>query len=201
MSDPSQPPSAQSKPMLRQAAATVRDKAHRVLGKAAATAFSDHFLSGIQPVPACVIAGYFPIRSEADVVPLLDRLNDLGHTCALPLVLGAHEPLAFHQWRPGASTTSGAYGTRVPLAGAREVVPDIVLVPLLAFDPAGTRLGYGGGFYDRTLAKLREKGSCIAVGVAFSAQQRDLLPCDPYDEALDWVVTEKGCRHFERKPG
>ena len=209
MSDHSRPPAplpsdqpslGQGKSVLRQAALEARGKAHRALGTTAAAAFLDHFLADIQPAPTAIVAGYFPIRSEADVVPLLDKLSQLGHTCALPRVLGAENPLTFHQWEPGSPTASGPFGTRVPLSDTPEVVPDIVLVPLLAFDLVGTRLGYGGGFYDRTLSRLRKDGACLAVGIAFSAQERDLLPRDPYDEALDWVVTEVGCRRFERMP-
>jgi len=195
-----QPSHGQSKSVLRQAALEARGKAHRALGATASAAFLDHFLADIQLSPAAIVAGYFPIRSEADVGPLLDKLSQLGHTCALPKVVGAEKPLTFHQWEPGSPTASGPFGTRVPMSDAPEVVPDIVLVPLLAFDLVGTRLGYGGGFYDRTLCRLRKRGSCLAVGIAFSAQERDLLLRDPYDEALDWVVTEVGCRRFERMP-
>lgn len=195
------PRARQSKSVLRQAALEARGNAHRALGSAAAAAFLDHFLADIRPASTATIAGYFPIRSEADVGPLLESLSHRGHACALPRVPGAEQPLTFHHWVPGSPTASGPFGTRVPLPDARVVVPDIVLVPLLAFDLVGTRLGYGGGFYDRTLAKLRKDGPCLAVGIAFGAQERDLLPRDPYDETLDWVVTEVGCRRFERMSG
>ena len=199
----SRPPSSSSKSVLRQSALNVRGDAHRALGAEASAAIADHFLADVwtsaekKDVPLTV-SGYFPIRSEADPLPLLGVLGRLGVICALPRVTGVELPLTFHVWEPGSATQEGPFGTRVPARDAPLLVPDIVLVPMLAFDLAGMRLGYGGGFYDRTLEKLRAAGTCLAVGVAYAAQERDELPCDNYDEQLDWVVTEMGCRRFER---
>ena len=199
----SHPLSSPSKSVLRQSALNIRGDAHRALGPEAASAIADHFLADVwasvakKDVPLTV-SGYFPIRSEADPLPLLDELGRLGAICALPRVAGAELPLTFHVWEPGNTTQKGPFGTRVPPRDAPLLVPDIVLVPMLAFDLVGMRLGYGGGFYDRTLEKLRDEGDCLAVGIAYAAQERDELPHDSYDEQLDWVVTEMGCRRFER---
>jgi 5-formyltetrahydrofolate cyclo-ligase len=198
---------SQSKSVMRQSALNVRGEAHRALGPDAADAIADHFLADVlgpwqarrgQADVPLTIAGYFPIRSEADPLPLLNELGRLGHICALPRVVEAEEPLTFHVWEPGSATKAGPFGTRVPDRDAPQILPEIVLVPLLSFDLKGMRLGYGGGFYDRTLEKIRQEKDCLAVGIAFSAQERDQLPHDRYDQALDWVVTEVGCRRFER---
>jgi 5-formyltetrahydrofolate cyclo-ligase len=190
--------SSSSKSVIRQRALEVRADAHKVVRESAARAILDHFLADVPRTSGASVAGYFPIRSEADPVPLMVELATLGHTCALPRVMKAESPLRFFRWAPGSETEEGAFGTRVPPKKSEEILPDILLVPLVAFDLAGARLGYGGGFYDRTLRDLRAKRPCIAVGIAYSAQEQDSLPHDMYDEPLDWVVTEKGSRRFER---
>lgn len=197
MSDPTPSATATlSKSVLRQQALQNRADTRRSLGEAAAQAILDHFLADVPRTSGAAIAGYYPIRSEADPMPLMSELGQLGHTCALPRVFGADKPLRFFRWKPGDETDEGAFGTRVPVKKAEEVIPDILLVPLVAFDLNGFRLGYGGGFYDRTLEALRAKRPCLAVGIAYSIQEYDMLPHDVYDQRLDWVVTEKGSRRF-----
>ncbi|MCE7998722.1 MAG: 5-formyltetrahydrofolate cyclo-ligase [Rhodobiaceae bacterium] len=185
-----------SKSVLRQKALQIRSDARKALGESAGQAILDHFLADVPRTSGASVAGYFPIRSEADPMPLMGELGQLGHTCALPRVTGADKPLRFFRWKPGDKTDEGAFGTRVPVKKAEEIIPDILLVPLVAFDLRGFRLGYGGGFYDRTLASLRAKRSCLAVGIAYSVQEYDMLPHDVYDQPLDWVVSEKGSRCF-----
>lgn len=144
------------------------------------------------PLPAgAVVAGYWPMRGEIDVLPLLGALSQRGQVTALPAVIGRKEPLVFRRWAPGEPLEEGLYGTRHPAASAAVVRPVCLLVPLLAFDRKGIRLGYGGGFYDRTLAALRAVGPVVAVGVAYAGQEVESLPAEPHDERLDWVVTEK----------
>jgi len=111
---------------------------------------------------------------------------------ALPIIDGQGLPLRFRAWRPGDPVQPGALGTSEPSPDAAEFVPDLVLVPLLAFDRRRHRLGYGAGFYDRTLASLRARGSVLAVGVAFAAQEFPDVPIDGWDEPLDLVLTEQG---------
>jgi 5-formyltetrahydrofolate cyclo-ligase len=140
-----------------------------------------------------VLAGYHPLAHEADVLGLLAALSERGILTALPCVTAADRPLLFRQWAPGDATVAGRYGIQEPAADQPLLRPDIVLVPLLAFDRVGQRLGQGAGYYDRTLAALRtDGGGLCAVGIAYEGQQAERLPADSWDEKLDWVVTETG---------
>lgn len=149
-----------------------------------------------------VVAGYWAIGDEIDVRPLMRHLIDRGHLCALPVVTGPDRPLAFRAWTPDAEMEVGPLGTRHPAAG-EDIVPDVLLLPLLAYDDDGYRLGWGGGYYDRTLEALRQtKPGVLAVGAAFAGQRLDRLPRGPYDQPLDWILTEKGLlRISEADPG
>ena len=158
---------------------------------AAAERLRDRFLSEIEAPSDAVVSGYWPIEAELDVRPLLHSLADRGHRVALPLVAGRGLPLRFREWRHGEPLESAGFGLMQPSDRATEVEPDLLLVPLLAFDRAGDRLGYGAGYYDLTLAALRRKKPALAVGVAFAAQEVDRVPRDPWDEPLDWIVTEE----------
>ncbi|MEL6371832.1 MAG: 5-formyltetrahydrofolate cyclo-ligase [Pseudomonadota bacterium] len=170
-----------------------------------------NFMGSI-PLPAeCVVALYHPIGDELDTEPLLDALLEADHKIALPRVAGRKEPLTFHSFVPGDTLKKGKVGVMEPDRTAPEITPDIVVVPLLGFSTAGDRLGYGGGYYDRTLAALRDTVTdqsadpgdtpprpIIAVGYAYGAQQVDALPSGPLDQKLDWVVTERGSLRFKR---
>lgn len=142
------------------------------------------------------IAGFWPIKDEIDVRPLMAALKDAGHTVCLPEIVRKAHPLRFRAYAPGHDLRRGPYGTAEPVKTAPEVTPQIVLLPLLAFTPEGWRLGYGGGFYDRTLAALREKGDVFACGVAYSGQETSSVPTDQYDQKLDGMLTETGFRKF-----
>jgi 5-formyltetrahydrofolate cyclo-ligase len=150
------------------------------------------FLDAIAAEPGEIVAGYCPRGDEVDVRPLLAALHGQGIACALPVVERRASPLVFRVWEPGAALSEGAYGIPEPSASSEAVIPTIVLVPLLAFDRAGHRLGNGGGYYDRTLAVLRDEGKVLVVGVGFAAQEVACLPAESHDQRLDWVVTEKG---------
>ena len=143
-----------------------------------------------------VVSGYWPIGSELDVIPLLRRFAAAGAVTALPVADAPGRPLRFLAWTPGQPVTAAGGGIMVPAAGAPEVVPTVVLVPMLAFDRDGFRLGYGGGFYDRTLAGLRARGRVLAVGVAFAGQEMETLPRDRYDQRLDMLLTERSTWRF-----
>lgn len=141
------------------------------------------------------IAGYFPIRNEVDVLPLLEVLHDHHKTCALPIIQERSKCLRFRQWSHEIPLVTGAYGIQEPPTTMPEIIPEVILVPLLAFDSQGHRLGYGGGYYDATLAALRaENPRLLAIGCAYSWQQVKRLPAEPQDQPLDWIVTEKSVR-------
>jgi len=141
----------------------------------------------LTPFAGVPLAGYWPIRTEIDPRPAM-----LGHfgPLALPVVEGAGLPLRFRRWAPDAAMIEGAYGAAIP-ACEDEVAPSVLIVPMLAFDRRGFRLGYGGGFYDRTLEALRARGPVTAVGFAFGGQEIEEVPTEPTDQPLDLIVTEK----------
>lgn len=185
------------KPALRQAAKARRVEAAAQAGAAAGPQIAAQFFAHIPLRPKNLIAGYVAIHSEADPLSLLVRAFELGHVCALPRIALEGAPLDFVAWAPGDALVKGPFGTWEPEGPALSRVPDIVLVPLLAFDAAGHRLGYGGGYYDRTLALLRgADAKFLAVGLAFAAQESDALPADPFDQKLDWIVTEREARRL-----
>ncbi len=153
-------------------------------------ALCERVLPAINFPRGCVVSAYWPIGSEIDPRPLMIHLHELGHPIVLPVTPGLGNPLVFRAWRPDDALEAAEFGTRVPLAFQPELTPRVLIVPLLAFDRAGYRLGYGGGYYDRTLARLRESGAVLAVGVAYAAQEVAEVPRDGSDQPLDWIVTE-----------
>ncbi len=155
---------------------------------------ADHFLSHIRPDGDKVISLYWPIGSELDTLPLLNKLLETGFTCVLPVVERSDAPLVFKVWKQGDPLEKGEYDIPVPLKNAQQRTPDILVVPMLAFDSEGYRLGYGGGYYDRTLGALRQQGKPVAVGYAYAGQEIPVVPADKLDQPLDWVVTEKKAR-------
>ena len=137
------------------------------------------------------ISGYWPIRDEIDPRSAMEALAERGYRLALPVSLMQGEPLGFRAWIPGDPLAPDIMRIEAPLAKAPPLVPALLLVPMLAFDRACRRLGYGAGFYDRTLAALRRTGATTAVGLAFSAQEVERVPAGPDDASLDAVVTER----------
>ena len=137
------------------------------------------------------VAGYWPMADEIDVRPLMEKLYQQGREVALPVVVGAGQPLVFRRWVPGLTLQEGNFGTRHPETDQPEILPGLLLIPLLAFDDRGMRLGWGGGFYDRTLTKLRASGPVLAVGVAYHGQKVDRVPHSTTDEPLDWIITDQ----------
>jgi 5-formyltetrahydrofolate cyclo-ligase len=140
---------------------------------------------------AAVVSGFWPIKEEIDIRPLMIELTNQGCQLALPVVQGKGKPLLFRAWRPGDPLEQGVFGTLQPSAKREVIEPDALIVPLLACDEEGWRLGYGGGFYDRTLAGLRAKKTITAVGVGFNDQLVPEVPHGPSDQRLDWLLTDK----------
>jgi 5-formyltetrahydrofolate cyclo-ligase len=149
-------------------------------------------LAVVAPHWPCTVSAFLAIGEEIDTLPLIERAVAAGCAIGLPVIEHKGAPLLFRRWAPGEPLAEKAWGIREPLPTAALVEPDLLLVPLLAFDAAGFRLGYGGGYYDRTLARLRSMKRVVAVGVAYDAQRVDAVPRDRYDEPLDWVLTPTG---------
>lgn len=173
-----------------------RARAHKSAGRATAAAVPGSLRrarqQGLDLPKGAVVAGYWPLRDELDVRGLLRELHDEGFVCVLPVVRGPDRPLLFRRWQPGDKLTEGAFGIAEPAADRPALTPVVVLVPLLAVDGAGRRLGYGKGFYDRTIHALRAAGPLVAIGVCFEAQRVREVPVEPHDQRLDWVLTEAG---------
>ncbi len=159
---------------------------------------AEHFFRSVPLKPGEIVAGYWRIKDEMDIQPILVRLMDTFQPVCLPVVLGDEEPLELRLWEQGAPLYEAGFGTLAPSELAPKVEPDIVLMPLLGFDKRGTRLGYGGGYYDRTLERLARRPRL--VGIAYAAQEFEDIPREAHDVPLDVIVTEKGARHFEHVP-
>jgi 5-formyltetrahydrofolate cyclo-ligase len=150
----------------------------------------------VEIAPGTIVSGYSPIKSEISPLPLMRRLADAGASLALPVIAGRTQSLVMRAWSFGAPLVAGVWGIREPPADVPEVFPDILIVPLLAFDRRGHRLGYGAGHYDRTIACLRAMKPVTTIGIAFATQQIDDVPITPRDERLDLVLTEGGTIDF-----
>lgn len=141
------------------------------------------------------IAGYLPIRTEIDPRPAMKSLLREGRSVCVPVVQTQGQPLKFREWTPCSNLVKAAYGVAIPEKG-RWISPRVIVVPQLAFDRNGRRLGYGGGYYDRTIAEYRATNSAVVVGFAFSGQEHECVPADEFDQMLDAVVTECGVIQF-----
>lgn len=185
-------PAAASDIVLQAAKAAARKLARaRRAGLANAEAparLAEAVLAHYAPPPGAIIAGYWPMGDEMDLRPLMLALAARGHRLALPVTPPRGQPLTFCAWVPGAALRAGPMGTSEPLAGD-AIRPDVLLVPLLAFDRAGRRLGYGGGYYDRTLAALP---GAKAIGIAYAGQEMAEVPAGPQDFRLPLIATEAG---------
>ena len=143
-------------------------------------------------VPAgAIVSGFVPLKSEINALPLMRKLAAAGARLALPVVVGRGQPLIMRAWAIGEPLRAGVWGIGEPGADAPEVFPDILIVPLLAFDRRGHRIGYGAGYYDMTIAALRARKTVVAAGIAFAAQEIADVPDTPRDARLDLVLTER----------
>lgn len=150
---------------------------------------TDIVLDEMPPPPGAVVSGFWPMGREIDIRPLLLALHGRGHAIGLPVTPKRGQPLQFRRWQPGDDLARGPIGTRQPFPDQPTVTPDWLLVPLLAFDRAGRRLGYGAGYYDRTLAALP---GATAIGCAYACQELDEVPAGPEDAPLQAIATEAG---------
>ena len=148
--------------------------------------------SALAPHRGKTLSGFMPIRTEISPLPVMASWEG---PVGVPVIVGNGQPLEFHRWIEDCEMVDGPFGAMVP-ANAEAVVPEVLIVPLLAFDANGNRLGYGGGFYDRTLELLRRQRDTVAIGYAYSVQQLDSLPLEPTDQPLNAIVTEKGVVQF-----
>lgn len=180
------------KKKLRADAIAARAAAFAEHGVEASRRLAAHGLDFLKVTPGTIVSGFAAIRDEINPGDLMLWLHAEGSKLALPVMVGKGKPLVMRAWAPGDVMEAAAWGIAEPMADKPEVEPDVVLVPLLAFDANGYRLGYGGGFYDRTLQKLRAKKRVTAVGVAYDEQKVDAVPVESYDQRLDWVLTPSG---------
>jgi len=183
-------PIAAAKAKLRQDMLARREALPATARVAAAETIAARGLPVAVPAGA-IVSGYSPLKSEISPVPLMRRLADAGARLALPVVQGRGKPLVMRAWAFGEALGKGQWGIREPKPEAPEAFPDILIVPLAAFDRSGYRLGYGAGYYDMTIARLRSMKPVIAIGIAFAAQEVPELPKTPRDEKLDFMLTER----------
>jgi 5-formyltetrahydrofolate cyclo-ligase len=183
-------PITQRKAELRKEGRARREALPVEQQSAAAQAIAERGL----PIPVKsgdTVSGYSPLKFEISPLPLMRRFANVGAKLALPVIQGRGAPLIMRAWAFGETLGSGVWGIREPKPEAPEVFPDILIVPLLLFDRTGHRLGYGAGYYDMTIARLRAMKPVTAIGIAFAAQEIADVPKTPRDARLDLVLTER----------
>jgi 5-formyltetrahydrofolate cyclo-ligase len=180
----------EAKAELRKAAQVRRDALPADTRRAAAEAIAARAFP-LPIAPGVIVSGFMPLKSEINPLSLMQKLSEQGARLALPAIAGRGKPLITRAWEFGAPLDRGQWGIREPKPDAAEVEPDVLLVPLLAFDRAGHRIGYGAGYYDMTIARLRSLKKVTAVGIAFAAQEVPNVPTTPRDARLDLVLTER----------
>jgi 5-formyltetrahydrofolate cyclo-ligase len=187
--------SSASKSELRAAVLARRDALGAEQRAAAALAVAA-LMPPLEITPSTIVAGYAPIRSEIEPLQVMQSFAARGAALAMPAITTRNAALTFRRWTPGDALVRGTFGISEPPVAAAEAVPDIVLVPLAAFDRAGHRIGYGAGYYDRTLAALRRSKTVVAIGLAFAVQEIPQVPALVHDVRLDYVLTEAGLFSF-----
>jgi len=190
MTTPSAVSVADRKAALRRDVLAKRRETHAIRAHDAARAVADRVLAEIPP-QSKTIAGYWPLGDELDCRPVLEVLKAAGAEVALPVVAGQGQVLIFRAWCPGDTLDPGPFGTAHPGVRAAVVVPDLFLLPLIAFDATGHRLGYGAGYYDRTVGAQRRERSITAIGLAYDEQEVAVVPTDGHDQRMDGVITDR----------
>ncbi|MFM8646849.1 MAG: 5-formyltetrahydrofolate cyclo-ligase [Methylocystis sp.] len=185
------------KQFLRRHSLARRDLVTHEEAHQAAQELAKNSLSCLKPIIALypstnpLISLYWPIRSEINTRPLIDALSLQGHTISLPIMHRVKQPLVFRKFEPGDELVKGPYGLSEPADNKALIEPDIIFAPLAAFDRRGFRLGYGGGIYDATFTKLRNRKNITAIGLAYALQEIDQVPTEPHDQRLDYLITER----------
>jgi 5-formyltetrahydrofolate cyclo-ligase len=194
MSDVTQ---TEQKKELRGALLALRDALPPALRAAAAEAIAKRAFP-VTIAPGMIVSGFSPMKTEINPIPLMRKLADAGASLALPVIVGRGHALIMRAWSFGAPLESVQWGIREPTSDAPEVAPDILIVPLVAFDRVGHRIGYGAGYYDMTIAALRAKKKVVAIGIGFAAQEISRVPATARDERLDLVLTERETIDFRQ---
>ncbi|MEM7620461.1 MAG: 5-formyltetrahydrofolate cyclo-ligase [Pseudomonadota bacterium] len=184
--------SSQPKKQLRHDMRAMRDALSQEQRDAAANDLAKVDIRKISIPDQSIIAGYYPIRSECNPLPLMAKLEQQGHKLALPKIIDENETLEFHSWLHASFVQKGKFSIPIPDDTAHKLTPDVVLLPLLACDNAGNRLGYGKGYYDRTLNILAQTRKIITIGLAFDCQKIEFVPNTHFDYALDFILTPRG---------
>lgn len=179
-------------------AALARRSAIDEPARAAAARTIAERVAAIDLPAGAVVSGFLPIRGEIDALPALERIAARGHRIALPVVLADRTTMIFRAWAPGEALEPASFGLSVPPASAPEVDPDVMLVPLAAFDRAGYRIGYGKGHYDRAISRIVATKPLLEIGIAFACQEIECVPAEPHDRPMRFVVTEAGTITCER---
>lgn len=196
MTDPLLPHdvAAAEKAALRGVALAARARLPNDVRFAAAKAIAGHGAEIVARERPARVSVFVSVKGEIGTGPLMVKLAALGVPLCLPVIVRKAAPLIFRSWRPGEPLVDRPFGLKEPPEGVEEVEPDLLFVPLAAFDGEGRRVGYGGGFYDRTLERLRARGPAYAVGLAFAAQEVASVPVAAHDQPIDGVLTENGYR-------
>lgn len=185
------------KAALRRAALSVRREVHKSRALSAELTLMERLHAELGRA-AKTIAGYWPIGDEINCRPAIEKFASEGTQVALPVVAGQGQVLIFRAWKPGERLETGPFGTSHPGNGSAVCTPDVLLLPLVAFDHKGQRLGYGAGYYDRTIATLRANGKILAVGVGYDEQEIEHIPADDHDQVMDAVITDQRTIWFDR---
>jgi 5-formyltetrahydrofolate cyclo-ligase len=197
MTSPSAVPAAELKAKLRRLVMARRRETHAARNGQAASELSRRLVAEV-PAQSNNIAGYWPLGDELDCRPGLEALRAAGAVVALPVVAGQGQVLIFRQWSPGDALEPGPFGTAHPTLRAPLVAPHILLLPLIAFDKTGQRLGYGAGYYDRTIGALRQNSQIVTIGIAYDEQEVDEVPADSHDQRMDAVITDRRTLWFNK---
>ena len=182
------------KARLREKYKQLRANRHREGTLKDGNRLAENFMESVSFASPAIVSGYWPILSEIDIRPLLKFLYGCGNVVCLPTIVNHHLPLKFRQWGPSDRLRSAAFNTFEPNETKPQMEPEVIIVPLLAFDNKGRRLGYGGGYYDRTLDSFGQT-KIVTVGVGYEMQLVERVPAGRNDVALDWIVTEKRSRN------